>query len=438
MAKLIGSYNMKHLILIMGLILLLNSGFIQAQSATTLQNPVAYIGQDHNVYITDGDTTIQVTDDAFTDYETGNWRTYSHPQWSPDGTKLVFVAQGSLSASNGIWLLEFGTTPRFLPIFEDQYGLNTNTLTWSPDSAEIAFFGFNQDGERGVFRHSLSDGTTHHVTTAYSRSIGEPNAIDPALGMVARERDFSLYSDHLALAWSSAGIVLTGHEDTYGVTLVSPDGDIVWVAELLTQVTFSIDGSRLFAFHNGLTQWVTIDDFSTGEVTPLDLPEGARPVGWIGDNLLYRTRSDLISVTGATDFEIAEVGMEIYDYSWSFTAESAMLHLWMYDPNADDKQVFRLRGGNPPIYELSGYDIALVDSHDASNIVIRYVTSNVPAVLAINQGASADDVRPLVAQTRAIIGFWDDDGEDALVRHRYTVDGQYVVYSSGEFEWIFE
>lgn len=421
---------MKRLLLLIGLTVLFGMSVVQAQPSIPLELPVAYRGQDDNIYVTDGTSTVQLTDDAVSD-DTGNRIWYSNPQWSPDGTMLAYMEGGGNGA---IWIAESGQAPRLLLGGEDStYFFMEVGLAWSPDSRQLAFYAQERDGERGVFTVSVADGTMQFVATAYRTFIGEPNAIDPTINMLARQRDASLFGEQLTLAWSGAGILMTAHEAGFGVSLVTPTGELLWQTEPLSQITYSADGRRLFGYNHLLEQWMMVTDLTTGEVIPLTLPEGARPVGWAGDNLLYRTRTDIMRVIGS-EVMTYPTGFDVFDWIWGFEAESARLHLWLYTPDAEDGRLFKPYAGGsglPP--ELYGYDIAVVYGNDESNFIVRYVTSNVPAVLAINEGLGAEDVLPIVARNRALVMRVDYENEiRAWVR--YQIDGGYATQNPTEFE----
>lgn len=421
---------MKRLFLIIGLTVLIGMNIVQAQS-TPLEMPVAYRGQDNNIYVTDGTSTVQLTNDAVSD-DTGNRVWYSNPQWSPNGTMLAFIQDGGNGA---IWIAESGQAPRLLLGGEDNaYFFMETALAWSPDSRQLAFYAQERDGERGVFTVSVADGTTQFVATAYRTFIGEPNAIDPTINMLVRQRGASLFGEQLTLVWSDAGILMTALEAGFGVSLVTPTGELLWQTEPLSQITYSADGRRLFGYNDLLEQWMMVTDLTTGEIIPLTLPEGARPVGWAGDNLLYRTRTDVISVTGS-EMMTYPTGFDVFDWVWGFEAESARLHLWLYTPDIEDSRLFKPYGGGPGLPpELYGYDIAIVHGTE-SNFIVRYVTSNVPAVLAINEGLGAEDILPIVARNRALVMRVDYENE-IRAWARYQIDGSYATQNPIQFQPI--
>lgn len=84
----------------------------QAQETATLTNPIAYIGRDRNVYVTDGTTTLPITTDAALD-EYGQGIGYAQPRWSPDGTRLVYF-RNTPGEGTGMMLVESGNPPQEL------------------------------------------------------------------------------------------------------------------------------------------------------------------------------------------------------------------------------------------------------------------------------------------------------------------------------------
>src|SRR5215470_15772369 len=124
---------MKAIQLVVLLSLSIFTSFLGTYSATAqskgkmYNNPLAYIGADGNIYITDlsGTTATRITSDGGPrGYGFSEDTAYRSLRWSPDGTQLIS------SASNRLHLIISGQTPhRLLPDVEDGYGISA----WSPD-----------------------------------------------------------------------------------------------------------------------------------------------------------------------------------------------------------------------------------------------------------------------------------------------------------------
>lgn len=79
-----------------------------AQDSVTYENPLAYIGPDNNLYITDasGGVGTAITNDAIYDPNIGNYIFYRTSSWSPDGQTLIFGE----SESATLYMLKSGDT----------------------------------------------------------------------------------------------------------------------------------------------------------------------------------------------------------------------------------------------------------------------------------------------------------------------------------------
>lgn len=67
-----------------------------AQSTPAIVGYIAYVGSDHNVYVTDGSETLQLTRDG------GPARRYQFPTWSTDGRLAFFCCNPGFTARLGI------------------------------------------------------------------------------------------------------------------------------------------------------------------------------------------------------------------------------------------------------------------------------------------------------------------------------------------------
>ncbi len=368
-----------------------------------LNTPIAYRGYDGNIYVTDLIDTYALTEDANREQQDGSRVSYSDPRWSADGQTLGFFRNVSGpttgSFTGGVMVVRSGETPRLLLSTDDGYAIDSAMLALSPDGSHVAFFGWNQaqTEQTGIFTVAVDSGEVTFIVPAYNTSIGEAGSADPAIHMALTPTGQSSYREQFALSWGENGLLFTPAYDLSttrsfvdNLALITLDGEPVWTAGDAIHYVLANDAQHIAAQSLSPDEgWISIDAV-TGERTPLNLPDDAMPVGWVGELLFYRTRTDEISVQGNFD---REAGLEVYDYLWGFEATSAMLTIYVRLPNGDDVEVTRLQG----------YDIGLIQGIDDSHIIVEMVRSSVPAVLAINEGAAPDVVRPLVARRQSIV-----------------------------------
>lgn len=385
------------------LLLFLSIGSTTHAEDVALNNPIAYRGYDGNIYVTDLIDTYAITEDANREREDGSRVSYSGPRWPADGQTLAFFRNVSGpttgSFTDGVMVVRSGETPRLLLSTDDGYSIDPAILALSPDGSQVAFFGWSHDQpeQNGLYSLEVDTGEVTFVATAYSSSIGEAGSADPAIHMALTPTGSSSYRDQFALSWGENGLLFTPAYDlsTTGsvvdnLALITLDGEPVWIAGDAARYILSHDAQHI-AGYSFLPEegWISIDA-ATGERTPLNLPDEAMPVGWVGELLFYRTRTDEISVWGNLDIE---AGLDVFDWIWGFEATSAVLTIYVRLHNGDDVEITRLQG----------YDIGLIQGIDDSHIIVEMVRSNVPAVLAINEGLPPDVVRPLVARRQSIV-----------------------------------
>lgn len=184
----------------------------------------------------DGSNLRRLTDDPLEEQS---------PEWSPDGTRILFLAYDEAAAARryGIWVMNAdGSEPRELT----GSGAPLDSPSWSPDGTRIAFA---RDGQ--VWVMSLDDGRSTRLTDG--RDSGPDWSADGSWIVFSRS-----WADPL------------GGSDLY---VVSPDGG---EPEQLTTVRdayepeWSPDGSEI-AFTQGRD--VAVLDVATGSVTVLTQPD---------------------------------------------------------------------------------------------------------------------------------------------------------------------
>jgi hypothetical protein len=351
----------------------------QVRAEEGLQNPIAFSRDDGNIYLWASEISYPVTSDASASVS------YSNPQWSADGQTLAFMRRENELSS--IFIAPSGEAPRLL-VDEEIHGVyfTAHNFAVAPDGSAVAFFGWT-DAETGIFVADVASGDVRFIATAQNSAIGEAGEFyDPAEAITLAATGSSMYRDQFALRWGEYGILHTPAPDSW-MALTSPEGESIWEYSYYSRVLFDAEGKHAAGL-NYPDQWDSID-VATGEVSPLELPEGAKPLGWVGDEFFYRTRTELVRVAGDP---LMAAGIEVFDYNWGFTATTAMLNIYLEMPDGEDELVA----------SLEGYDIGFIEGVAINELLLYYVSSSVPAVMALNEGASAAEVEPLLADAEMI------------------------------------
>jgi len=290
-----------------------------AANALTYHNPLAYIGIDGNIYVTDLNSGVgtAITNDAQTtcpdgtspsvDYKRPFLRTYRNIRWSPIGGAFTFGLYSDLSCQSiqaSIFLEKSNSHTQFLTS-EPSNDLNgpSNDLSgvWSPDGTQVAYM----DGD-GIGVISLADGTTHHVSDyGYQPCIGEGPGIDDLNTLYFDERGIQPYQDPtFSLDWTEPGFLvpLTVYDDTNtscgGLALLDQN-NTVWKNDTLSSPSVSPDRKQALAVSagsktqdSGYALTTVLIDLASGKLTPLPfLSANDGPFVWTpdGKQILYVT-----------------------------------------------------------------------------------------------------------------------------------------------------
>jgi WD40-like Beta Propeller Repeat len=124
-----------------------------APSATSPTNPCGAVAGQNGV--TDTDLSAAATDSLTNSADSGHFID-ENPDWSPDGTKLIFDstrAGGSATGNDTLWQMTniSSGTPTVTPLWPCQVGTGSGTHpevepVYSPDGTEVAFVQ-NQSGQ---------------------------------------------------------------------------------------------------------------------------------------------------------------------------------------------------------------------------------------------------------------------------------------------------
>lgn len=343
-----------------------------AQDSVTYENPLAYIGEDNNVYITDasGGVGTAVTNDAIYEPNVGNYIFYRTSSWSPDGQTLIFGD----SESATLYMLKSGEAAAMLNVeAEDVH------TAWSPDGTQMAYFGFLD--EPGVLVVPAEGGEPTFWAGGLEFSIGEGPLAEPAIALLAREQGENPLRSSRYLAWLPNGIFYgsMGSRNCYGSAIIQADGTLLctdWWG--LPPFAISPVNGRIIGRSFDLERLIELT-FTPNESNPsenpaeLPIPADAIPLAWSEAGLYYWTQTDTVRV---------ESEWRLIDGYFEYTESTLTLWLAKLDGSPDTK-----------IYETRGYGIGRValPPNDELPLVVSIVTSDVPAAEAFNNGVSKEE-----------------------------------------------
>jgi hypothetical protein len=360
-----GKARSRKWMVIIGLILEIGSNgspISAAPQTVTYRNPIAYIGLDGNVYVTNLDniTSTPLTTDGYVTprehhYNSSFFR-YGGIHWSPDGTQFSFVD----TMEHKLYVVQSGKGGVQVP------GAAPSSYTWqsalSPDNTKIAFL-----------TEKYEDLVTMPVAGGEPTTIGgipglttERPDLDPAEMIRANELNYTAFDAPYTLEWTKYGILVLSSV-AYTGRMWDLKGNELWRAEGTSDYEdplplISADRtSALIKNGYGDVGHATIN-LANGHLTALSIPAEARILAWTPDGkyVIYETRSDPLTVFDP-------------DHG-SFDYVENTLSLWQ----------FPVTGGEPTlIFQRRGYDFGVVRvTADSKSLVFSLVTSSVNKVQA--------------------------------------------------------
>jgi len=336
-------------------------------TSVTYENPLAYVGADHNLYITSLDGTRATAIALNTSSpEGGAPYSFSAPHWSPKGTQLAFVDQNFDAESGRLYRVESGKVPEVLVA---NIELEHRALAWSPDGKQLAYVE-GRVAEIGIPQlHviQLDSATNRVVMPLEGGCIVEAPGLEDAFGIVIEDRDQFGYTAPFTLNWTDQGLLLSMHTCGSPTTLFSSDGKIVWQSTWeMVKLIVSPDNTRAVfgTFVNNrddqsYTEKAVLIDLANGHELPLLLASGIEPLAWTsdGNSIIYSTRTPLHTIK----HPYAEDGIGVN--------EDFMLTLWRQGLN--EKQGTKL-------FQYRGYDFGTVAvSPDNTMVVFSLIVNKV-------------------------------------------------------------
>ncbi len=283
---------------------------VVAQSdAVTYSNPLAYVGMDGNIYVTDiqSSKSTALTSDGYFQMpysvnlsEKTGTKTYRNIRWSPNGGAFI---SGVSDSQYSLYFFKSGQSP--ISLTGDIGAGNDRSFpigAWSPDGTEVAYL--------HVCEGNYCVGITN-VETGLSRTIGSFE-FDSAIGFGEDPGTLRLLDDYdqgidhftaaaFQISWSIYGILhnVSNFSSKYieSLELLSSKGQIVWQAARIFRCILSPGGTRAIAFLETHLKDESLFDFiflnvSTGKYEYAPFPKKSVLKAWMPDGrsiLYYRT-----------------------------------------------------------------------------------------------------------------------------------------------------
>jgi Tol biopolymer transport system component len=390
------------------------------QDPITFKNPLAYVGEDGNVYITDefSGAGKAITGDA------GGAPNNQFPfipqklnyiglTWSSDGKMLAFL---EMSSNKTVTVVESGKAPVVVA-----KGVDSNyPPAFSPDGKEIAYV---------VLTPQMGPDGSTQVTQiqAVSSTGGSPRALgsltlDPAqCGADIRDPGAINYFGELGVLGKSPMYFKWLSGNTYlhsigcngqGVGLSNGATDI-WQNKDLQNPALSPDGTKLLAVRTqlgdstGEKNQLNLVDLSTGNLTPIETQVGVDRATFTPDGkfIVYTTAAPARTVKGKED---SALGKQLFtDMFWPTEASENVLMVW----------VMSVEGGtSTPVFKGAGQGFGyLTSAHNKPFTVFSLSTATTAMLDRINAGDTADNVIKAAPHSEIIFVSTDVPGVPTLI-----------------------
>jgi Tol biopolymer transport system component len=357
---------------------------------------IAYIGLDGNIYLTDqaGGNLTQVTTDAqLPDDQSGAYRFYQYPTWSPDGNQLAMVGVSGEGDEAPISEMLIKTLDS-----EDIKQIYTSEswqpfyLYWSPNNESVSFLATDATGQSIILQTASITGGEARIL-----DVGAPYywswAPDGKTMIVHTGSTANSTPEHLAFLQVSSGVVEDALDSTpasFQAPAWSPDGTQILYSRLNDQ-----DGKEIViadstgAFEKVLAEFTINTSFAWSPDSQLvAYIEGDRDTS--GGSL---GKVHVIDLEKSEDFFQDE---EVFAFFWSpdsrklayfkprlVAGESSseqvlLLELHMLDTvSGETKQLFTFQPTNQFSSILPYFDqyhqSATIWSPDSNNLVLSFI-----------------------------------------------------------------
>jgi len=199
---------------------------------------IAYIGADWNIYVTDqsGGNPTALTEDAVTpEGQSGAFRYYQYPTWSPESNLLAFVGvsgEGAAQSSSDLYVADLDTER------SDKVYASGNEhpfyLYWSPDNENLSFLSTAASGQSLILQSVPARGGDRTIL-----DTGSPYywswAPDGNTMVIHTGGTNSTTAEHMAFLQVDSQIIEDGLESspaTFQAPAWSPDGSYILLSRV--------------------------------------------------------------------------------------------------------------------------------------------------------------------------------------------------------------
>ncbi len=360
---------------------------VGAEGTQAMQNPLAYISGDGNIYLADLNTrlSIPITDDSAREFFQAapffrTTRSYGQIAWYPDGTgnALVFVDR----ITKAIYVTPSGQRPRKVGTLSADHGYPP---AWVNGQLAWATAG------DGLTRRIVAQELT--ATAEAPREVGrftevgacvEPISVDPAESMYWAETGSG--GATALLAWLPEGFLRFSACD-HALIYTRPDGSVIWRIEHIQRAVVSPAGNKIAKIAvvrvDPTSQQTALArvEVETGQVQDMLSQIGLDQIAWQGDTLIYSTR---VNSPGEPANPLSAAGVQVFPGVWPLNYNQFALTLW----------TIPVSGGAPRrLYDGVGYALAsLAGTPDGTGIAFSVISSSAEVVRRINAGASIAEI----------------------------------------------
>lgn len=376
--------------------------FILSSQPTNYQEPIAFVGYDGNVYISDianlsDHKATALTGDAqgkptaqFPFYQ--KQRYYGHFRWSPDGSRLAFTEQRSgdvyIAATSSAPVKVAQTSPLGFP------------PTWSPDGSQLAFAVMSNQtvGNDAVMQIQAvpSTGGLPHAVSSFTFGGGCGGGSDnPDIPLYYDEAGYE--GNAYSLVWTAQGFVTATNCVGAGLRLTDLGGSKVWELPKLSRVAISSDRTHAVGLNGDLRQGPAagvIVDVANGTVTQFSTPANADQFAWTldGKQIIYSTQGQAQAITLNLQSPYASSVPSSYA---SEKLPNNIVSLWLMSITGDQPvQLYN----NQQAYQIGRISVGRA----GSPVMFSVVKATGVLVKLINENASLDQLLAAVPGVKLV------------------------------------
>ena len=368
--------------------------------------------------ITDGDIEISIGSG-------------SHSTWSPDGKKLAYFV-GNVYQFD-LWIRESGEAPRKLVSLDSEHRGN---IAWLPDSQWVVIWGKLPDApysETGYHAISIINGDSHFLhedDLADFHGTG-PSSSEMWLYHLERTEEFFSRTAFVSSTPTGVAFIADWYERKIGFVSIVDGVPIVVEYELEHSWanTRIIPNSRFISmkkeFESRTNLFMDIESGTIAHTLEESPPNARFETFWGENHILYSYRALTHSISPMATEEISKEGwLHLGFYpdldGFSYDQSILFLHNRALQRGKEDTTIIR----------TVGYDFGRIQPIGDNRVVLSVITSSVPAIQAIQDGANPEDIEHLFAHVEIYVM---ENGEIL-----YSRDGTLPHGNSGSFTMLID